>query len=456
MADRTTSSAHQDTFITQMTAQMGKLAHQLSSWVTAAPHPLAEVEQMTLRVSKELGQTLLTGLCQLRLPCVPAPDLPCPCGGAATYQRQRPLQVQTLLGPLSLSRPYYLCAQCHHGFAPLDHELGMAAGCPSAGLTELLALLGAQFTFQDAVGLVEKLTLVTVCPNAVRDATERVGATIAMDEQQAMTIAWDPTVATLPPPPPQAPARLYISMDGKLVHTHSGGWRELKLGACYTTRQVRPQSHPERLEVRAEQFSFVADITDPETFGRLLWLEAHRRGVQQVQEVVAIGDGAHWIWNLVEEQFPEAVQIVDWYHATEYIWNAAHAVYGETNDLAKPWAQARLDELWAGQVTTVVGCLQAHAGKAAVDAAISYYTNNAARMRYPEYRARGLQIGSGSIESGCNHVVGARLTQAGMIWNVEGARAVAKLRARLKSGRWAETMEQRPPPHRTYQRHRAA
>ena len=76
-------------------------------------------------------------------------------------------------------------------------------------------------------------------------------------------------------------------------------------------------------------------------------------------------------------------------------------------------------------------------------------------MRYPEYRAKGLQIGSGTVESGCKHVIGARLKGAGMIWNVEGARAVAKVRARLRSGRWAETMAQRPPPHRTYQRQAA-
>lgn len=102
--------------------------------------------------------------------------------------------------------------------------------------------------------------------------------------------------------------------------------------------------------------------------------------------------------------------------------------------------------------------LQAHRGRgsAAVHSAITYYTNNAARMCYPDYRARGLQIGSGSIESGCNHVVGARLDRVGMIWNVAGARVVAKVRARLRSGRWEETIAHRPPPRRVYRRRPAA
>ena len=170
-------------------------------------------------------------------------------------------------------------------------------------------------------------------------------------------------------------------------------------------------------------------------------------------EVVVIGDGAHWIWNLAAEHFPEALQIVDWYHASQYIWQVAGAVYGEGSDLAAQWAKARLDELWDGKVADVLAAFRAHrsAGKP-VQEAITYYTNNQARMRYPDYRARGIQVGSGTIESGCNHVIGARLKQAGMIWQLDGARAVASVRTWLKSGRWAEAMALRPPRHRAYQR----
>ena len=458
MSNPTTSTARQDAFVADMGERMTTLARQLTAWATATSHSLQELEQMTLQRIKDLGLALVAGLCALRAPTAPLAQVPCPCGGTAAYQRQRAVDVQTLLGPISFTRPYYLCPACHHGVAPLDQELGVAAGSLSAGLTELLALLGALDPFADAVGVLEKLTLVHVCANSVREATETLGQTIAADEAQAVAAAWDVAVQQLPPPPPHAPERLYVSMDGVLVHTAADGWRELKLGACYTTRAVAPRKRPDQLEVRAEHLSFVADISEPQHFGQLLCLEACRRGVLQAKEVVAIGDGAHWIWNLVEEHFPEALQIVDWYHATEYLHKAAHAIYGEESALAKQWAKARLDELWDGEVTTVLAALQAHAasGKAAVAAAITYYTNNAERMHYPEYRARGIQIGSGSIESGCNHVIGTRLNQAGMIWNVEGARAVAKVRARLKSGRWEETIGQRPPPRRTYQRRAAA
>ena len=456
MANYTPSQAQKEAFIAQMTERMAEVAQELADWVTADPRTLEEAEKMTLQSIKGLGNALLGSLISLNVPAYPEGELPCPCGRRATYQRMRPAHVDTLLGTITLNRPYYLCQSCHHGLVPLDQELGLCAGGISAGLEELLALLGAQLPFEEAVGLVARLTLVEVCPNTCKEATEGVGQVIAEKEQEAVEAAWDVRSSVLPPLPEKIPERLYVSIDGTTVHTREGGWREIKVGAFYTTKAVVPKKRPEQLEVRAQEISFYTDFADPQAFGCALWLEGYRRGVSEAKEVVAIGDGAHWIWKLVEEHFPEAIQIVDWYHASEYIWKVAHAVYGEGSDLARQWAKDRLDELWAGQIDEVLRHCQEHASAGeAVQQAITYYTNNKDRMRYPEYRAKGLQIGSGTVESGCKHVIGARLKGAGMIWNVEGARAVAKVRARLRSGRWTETMAQRPPPHRSYSRQAA-
>lgn len=453
MANCTTSQAQKEAFIAQMTQCMAEVAQKMSDWVTAEPRTLEETEKMTLKTVKELGNALLTSLISLNVPAYPEGKVPCPCGQTADYQRMRPAHVDTLLGTITLNRPYYLCRSCHHGLAPLDQQLGLCAGGISAGLEEILALMGAQSPFEEAVALIQKLTLVDVCPNSCKEATETLGQIVAEEERQAVEAAWDTREPVLPTPPERPPERLYISIDGTTVHTREEGWKEIKLGAFYTTTAVVPKKRPEQLEVRAQDISFYTNFADPETFGRALWLEGYRRGVTKAKEVVAIGDGAHWIWNLVEEHFPGAIQIVDWYHATQYIWKVAHAVYGEGSDLAKQWAKNRLDELWDGKVNKILLHCQEHtsAGEA-VHQAITYYTNNQERMRYPEYRAKGLQIGSGSVESGCKHVIGARLKGAGMIWSVEGARAVAHVRARLKSGRWEETVAQRPPPHRSYQR----
>lgn len=451
MSDSTITQRQQEAFVSDMSHRMIQMAQRLSDWAKSSPQSLGDMEQMTLQALHELGGNLLAGLCSLSVPAYPVEQVPCACGQAAGYERLRWAHMQTLLGSVELNRPYYLCPSCHHGLAPLDQQLGFCAGGLSAALDEILALLGTQFTFEQASAMTQKLTLVTICPNSVKAAAESLGQQVVAADQQAIAQAWA-AQPTLPPAPTPAPERLYVSMDGVIAHVRALGWKEVKLGAIYSTVSRVPKQRPQALEVRAADITFYSDIADYATFGQGLWLEAYRRGVTQAKELIVIGDGAHWIWDLVQEHFPDAIQIVDWYHASQYIWNVAHAVYGQGTDLAKHWANQRLDELWNGQCEQVMQHFQTHATTQAAQEALTYYTHNQPRMRYPEYRAQGLQIGSGTIESGCKHVIGARLKQAGMLWSLAGAQAIAKLRARFKSHRWDETIALRQPPHRSYQR----
>jgi len=452
MTDHTTTQSGRDQFVTDMMQRMATLARTLSDWVMSEPRTLGEIEQQLVRTIKDLGAAVLAGLCQLTVPTYPSPTVSCACGAQATYQRVREASVKTVLDTITIARPYYVCPTCKRGHAPVDQQLSFCAGSISAGLDELLALLGAsEDSFAEAAAVLQKLTLVAVCPNSVREATEQLGQVLIASEletlEQAQTTTTPPAVRVRPEP------RMYISMDGLLVHIHHQGWKEIKLGAIYTTTSRVSRKRPEKLEVRTLAQSFVADLADATTFGPRLWAEAAQRGVVEADEVVVLGDGAHWIWNLAEEYFPGAVQILDWYHASEYAWTAAHAIYGEGSDLAKRWAAEQLERLWDGKVAEVITTLQEHlsAGKA-VEETLTYYTNQQQRMRYAEYRGRGMQIGSGTIESGCKHVLAARLKQAGMIWNHEGALAVATVRTWLKSGRWEQAMQLRPARRRGYQR----
>jgi hypothetical protein len=173
-------------------------------------------------------------------------------------------------------------------------------------------------------------------------------------------------------------------------------------------------------------------------------------------ELVVLGDGAHWIGNIAQDQFPHATQILDWYHASQYVWRAAATIFGESSDLRIPWARQHLDALWDGRVRDVLATLEPYRSKGeGVTNVITYFTNHQERMDYPAYRARGLQVGSGTIESSCKQLVSARLKLAGMIWDEDGAEAVAVVRAWLKSDRWDEAMRLRPAPKRSYQRRAA-
>jgi hypothetical protein len=415
-------------------------------------HSLAELEHHLIGLLKELGASLLSGLAQLAVPAEPPRSIPCSCGQQAVYQRERPAQVTTLLGPIHIQRSYYLCAACGVGQHPLDAQLQICAGSRSQALDELLALLGAtQDSFVQAAQVLERLTLIHLSANSVRDATEHLGALLLEHQTQ-------PQSERPPSPPARAltsttPSRLYITMDGVLAHLHQRGWSEFKVGCCYHTRSRVDRKRPERLELRAHSASYVSALEEAQSFGWRLWQEALRRGVLSSDEVVVLGDGAHWIWNIAERHFPRAIQIVDWYHASEYLWNAASAIWGESSPERQIWAKAQVDLLWEGQVEQVLVELQKWLSSGeAVEAAVSYYTEHQGRMDYASYRSRGLQIGSGSAESACKQLVSARLKQAGMIWDAAGAEAVAVVRAWLKSERWEEALALRGVRTRGYRR----
>lgn len=448
----TTHAARAEQLVTTMTERLSRLTRTLSNWMREQPHTLAELEQHLLRLLKELGASLLADLATLAAPAEPPPSIPCACGQQAAYQRQRAAQVTTLLGPISIVRPYYLCAACGVGQHPLDAQLQFCAGSRSQALDELLALLGAtQDSYVQAAQVLERLSLVHVCANSVRQATEQLGGVLL--EHHAPHCA-EPD-ARVPGSASAAakPSPLYITMDGVMAHLRERGWSEIKVGCCYHTHTRPDRKRPERQQIRAHTPSYVSGLQDAQSFGWCLWQEAVRRGYLSAEEVVVLGDGAHWIWTIAEKHFPRATQIVDWYHASEYIWNAASAIWDETSAKRAEWAHTQLDLLWESKVAEVLLELEQWRGRGeAVEAALSYYSEHQTRMDYASYRARGLQIGSGSAESGCKQVVSARLKGAGMIWNASGAAAVAEVRAWLLSERWQEAMALRGVRRRSYRR----
>jgi hypothetical protein len=318
-------------------------------------------------------------------------------------------------------------------------------------LDGLLAYVGTLLAYEEASQLIERVLGLSISASRVRYSSERLGELVARDEESTITAAWQVEDSQLPTPV-ECLTPLYISMDGIKVHTREEGWKEQRLGAVYSAEEVTPRTAEDEPVIRANAMSYFTAMGDVEHFGQGLWVEAQRRGLEQAEQVVVIGDGAQWIWRLAQEHFPQATQILDWYHVTEYVWKAAHAIYGEDNPLAKRWARKQLDDLWEGRTHKVIRHLRSHERLRPVVDAIRYFQNNRQRMRYPAYRAQGFQIGSGTIESGCKHVIAQRFKQAGMRWSMPRLQTVAKLRCRLKSNRWQETLDLRPPPSRVARR----
>lgn len=423
------------------------MAERLYAGMKAEGSDLEGIEKAVVAELHGFGNAMLSALVGVRSEEYPSATMRCECGAEAKYQRKRSGQCKTLLGTIQVKRAYYSCSSCHRGGCPLDKQLGFCAGSISAGLDELLALLGCQFSYAHSAEMVKRLTLVEVSPNRCRHSTQALGQLVAEDEENVRHQSWEQPSLRLPAVSKAAINPLYISADGVTVHTRETGWREHCVGAVYTAKRSRAHSR----EIRSQAISYTTDLGSRPKFGQQLWLEAHRRGLQQAKTAVFVADGAPWLWEMAQDLFPEAIQILDWYHATSYLWAVTRELYPKDEQAAQAWLNPQLAALAQSNLALVLQHLQQLADASpAARRAITYFTHNQARMDYARYRQLDLQIGSGTIESTCKHLINARLKQAGMRWNFANARAVAKLRARFKSHRWLETIALRPLPSRAY------
>jgi hypothetical protein len=258
-----------------------------------------------------------------------------------------------------------------------------------------------------------------------------------------------PLPAALPGPPIK---RLYVELDGVLVRLRRGSvpfeaqeeqrsgdvYREVKVGAAFAATRGPHRSDlvPGVWLDEAGPLRYVARRTTAAAFGPLLYDLAAQAGLPRAREVVVLGDGAHWIWELAAEHFPGAVQIVDLWHAKQHVWNVAHAVFGRGMATGAAWAENACTCLVQGQITALVAAIQAlppvapppGQRRSVPEVEADYFARNAERMCYPRFRAQGMQVGSGIAEAACKTVVSTRAKRTGMRWTPEGLDALLALR----------------------------
>jgi hypothetical protein len=216
--------------------------------------------------------------------------------------------------------------------------------------------------------------------------------------------------------------------------------REAKLGCIFTQTRLNEQGRPQRDE---NSTSYVGAIENVEDFGPRLFQEAQRRGIERAHKVVVLGDGAPWIWNLAEEHFPAAVQVVDLFHAREHVVKVSKIIWPEKCPCREQWIDQRFVELDEGRIETLIGQiwkLSSHypQHQEKLEKETPYFANNRERMRYQAFRAQGFFVGSGVVEAGCKTIIGSRLKQSGMHWTVKGANAIIALRCIYFSGLWED------------------
>lgn len=240
----------------------------------------------------------------------------------------------------------------------------------------------------------------------------------------------------------QTPAvpRMYVSCDGTGVPMRQAelagvkgkgangkaSTREVKVGCVFT-------QHPEEGETPFRDTgstSYIATLRKCGSFGPLLRKEAYRRGMGRAEEIVFIADGAAWIWEIVRTCFIGAVEILDYYHAHEYLVEIIDLLYGKNTEQGKQQIENWKDLLFEDRVSDVIAAARVLAAdlgaseKENADAKINYFENNQTRMLYGTYKRKGYFYGSGVVEAGCKSVIGKRTKQSGMFWSEKGAEDV--------------------------------
>jgi len=417
-----------------------------------------DLEAVELAFRTALHSAGAAGLSELLREPGPIPTtVPCSCGQRARYKDMRRKPILTALGPSHMLRAYYWCAHCRHGQFPADIARDIQGTEFSPGVRRMLALVGSECSsFDHGRQQMELLADLEVTAKTVERVTETIGDDIARCQQQAIRQAIQ---LELPVAVGQPIHKMYVQMDGTglpMVAKETQGrngkgeegrahTREAKLGCVFTQTTTDEQGRPVRDE---ESTTYTGAIETAAEFSRRIYTEAHRRGWARAQVKVVMGDGADWIWNICQEQFPGAIQIVDLYHARQHLWDLGAQLHPNHEKSKRKWVRAQQVLLDQGKIEKLVVKLRSLSPAnpelaAAVRVEANYFERNAERMRYPKYRKQKLFVGSGVIEAGCKTVMASRLKRSGMFWTVRGANAVIALRCCRHSRQFDDYWEHR-------------
>jgi Uncharacterised protein family (UPF0236) len=396
-----------------------------------APRTIDEVEAAALKLREKAGQLVAEELAQAAAERAQREEgdpkkVACACGRWARNRGGRERDVVLLTGRMRVCRSYYYCRRCDQGFCLTDRALGLYGGPFTRRVVQEVVRLDALLPYQKAVGLLGELSGVWVSAKEAQRMLERAGVLVESYQAGRWGQAAQEGLAGK-----AAPDVLYLLADG--VQTPIlGGWRETKIGVA------RGMDASGR---KLGESRYVSLLGESEAFGWEWAALAEGAGIAHARLVAVLGDGAKWIWNQAELHFPQAIQIVDVWHATERLWEVGRLAFGAEEANLKAWVKARQAELWEYETDALLEALadvvqRFEAAKEKAQEAIGYFTNNRQRMDYPRYQRLGLQVGSGAVESACKQVVTQRLKGAGMRWREAGAQTMARLRCLLLGDEW--------------------
>jgi len=304
--------------------------------------------------------------------------------------------------------------------------------------------VGGQVSFGVAAELLERVGHLKLSASSIwREVQEWGQALVEWEDEERQRANATPSREEIIPGTVISQQRKGVAIDGWMINIRDEGWKEVKLGTVFNVvsgKETDPVT-AETIEVgRAVDCTYVAHLGGPEQFGESLWAEALRRDVHAAYDKVCLGDGATWIWNLCQDYFPEAEQIVDWYHAKDHLCTAVGLAYAHQPQQLQRQLKGYETALYLGRASSISSWLQEQAQRQMdmtedLHKQATYFRNNHRRMQYLEYRENRWPIGSGMVESGCKQFQ-MRLKGPGMRWSRPGAERMLALHASIRSRRF--------------------
>ena len=373
----------------------------------------------------------------------------CPACERTLWARpSRSRTVETLLGPVTLERPYFYCAACHHGFHPLDQALGLSAHRKQWDVQQAGVELALEMSHERAAKLLDELTDASMSDCAIHEVLQQTGSLEVLQvcpdaadiqeriAQAAVGRKWRPIVV-LAIDAADVPSRPETAKGPRSGRKKSRARRKRWQGAYRQAKGFRFYLVDDERIVHLISWHRMGD---EQAFGAALRQVKEAGLIPQDQvRLCAVADGAPWIWKWVEELFPTARQILDYYHCSRYLHAVAEAQYGADPARATHWLEATLARLFCDEGAGVVWGLQRmqpaseDAGEA-IASALGYLQKRLHQIDFRSHRQGGYPIGSGAIESAHRFIGHVRLKRSGAWWYKENSNAVLALRCALYNG----------------------
>lgn len=365
----------------------------------------------------------------------------------AVHRRPRPMRLRTAVGVVELEVVYGQDPGDGHWGCPIRECWGLSCHQQlSLALEDKLAFtVTATGSYAEAAAVADKWG-VRVEDSTLHALTQRLGARAEAQTQAALKQAPQERE------PQRAPTPLGVLMvDGWQVRHRGTGWgcsqsseprvewHEWKTGVFYRLEQSGPNSGGRGVLTEKGVIGWQGE---PAEFGRRLHWEAQRQGLGRAQRLLAVGDGASWIWKLVHDRWPEAVQLLDFYHATEHLWELAQALHPADEARVAAWVVPRRHQLRHGRQRSVLDDIATlHSPRSATAEVIrreqKYFAGHEARMNYQTLARRGWPIGSGAVESACRQRQ-CRFKRPGQFWTSSGLRHLGALTEARHNHHWDE------------------